>query len=91
MPGITAAAYPESRILKFVNAGKSYAIHRTFCIKTPDWKKLMPDDKTALRKILHYALTVSDWAQAGGWYSLYLGDMDVREGCLENASKTGES
>ena len=49
----------------------------------PDWKRLMPDDKATLKKILEYAekraVVPQDHAQVAYWYKRLLGDVEKFE------------
>ena len=49
----------------------------------PDWKRLMPDDKATLKKILEYAekraVVPQDHAQVAYWYKRLLGDAEKFE------------
>ena len=49
----------------------------------PDWKRLMPDDKATLKKILEYAekraVVPQDHVQVAYWYKRLLGDAEKSE------------
>ena len=81
---ITAISYQIKayrRNLKLTLLARAKAIGSTALYGSrliPDWKRLMPDDKATLKKILEYAekraVVPQDHAQVADWYKRLLGD-----------------
>ena len=60
----------------------------------PDWKRVMPDERSTLRKILTYAersaASPDDWKMLADWYRR-ANDRENAQRCLEATGKRKES